>query len=111
MYLHSVQLHGFIFVPLYGFMHMLVYVVMSAQYHDTPCTPTLTLPPLPVILVFLLTVQADLARVHAEWKASEQVVREQMHTEHTLHIQGEALQEEVNARRNDIMKLLDEVTR
>ena len=56
-------------------------------------------------------MQADLARVHAEWKASEQVVREQMHTEHTLHIQGEALQEEVTARRNDIMKLLDEVTR
>jgi hypothetical protein len=83
---------------------------MSARYHTTPCIPTLILSHF-LSLSFLLTIQADLARVHAEWKASEQVVREQMHTEHTLHIQGEALQEEVNARRNDIMKLLDEVTR
>jgi hypothetical protein len=56
-------------------------------------------------------MQAELASTHAEWKASEQVVRELMHTEHTLRCQGEGLQEEVLARREDIAKLLEKVAR
>jgi hypothetical protein len=56
-------------------------------------------------------LQAELASTHAEWKASEQVVRELMHTEHTLRCQGEGLQEEVLARREDIAKLLEKVAR
>jgi hypothetical protein len=58
-----------------------------------------------------MCMQAELASTHAEWKASEQVVRELMHTEHTLRCQGEGLQEEVLARREDIAKLLEKVAR
>ena len=55
--------------------------------------------------------QSELGSTHAEWKAAEQVLREQMHTEHTLRSQGESFKEELLNRREDVAKLLDKVAR
>ena len=55
--------------------------------------------------------QSELCSTHAEWKAAEQVIREQLHTEHTLRCQGESFKEELLTRREDIAKLLEKVSR
>ena len=46
-----------------------------------------------------------------EWAATEAVVKEQVVTETTLHLQGGGLQGEVLGRRDDVTKLLEKVAR
>ena len=47
----------------------------------------------------------------AQWKASEKVIEEQSATELALTGQGKELREDVLSRRDDIIRLLDKVSR
>ena len=55
--------------------------------------------------------QNELVITQTDLLAAEDIVKEQICTESTLHIQGSDLQDQVQSRRNDIDNLLEKVSR
>ena len=66
---------------------------------------------LPCLDILISIFKSELEITKGEWAATEAVVKEQVVTETTLHIQGEGLQGEVLGRRDDVIKLLEKVAR